>query len=109
MEGHLLGPDIRWYRAVRWDGYRGTSCASFTFGIVHPSIEADDTQAFLFDNDDRFFEGWYLDLGWSLTTASWSILILSALGIAASALYLPDEGDYEIIPDYPMSNEQDEQ
>jgi hypothetical protein len=66
-------------------------------------------QAFLFDNDERFFEGWFLDIGWSLCTASWSILILSALGITLSALYLPEEGDYELIPDYPMSNEQDEQ
>jgi hypothetical protein len=66
-------------------------------------------QAFLFDHDDRFFEGWYLDASWSLSTASWSILILTALGITASALYLPAEGDYEMIPDQPMEFEQDDQ
>ncbi|KAF2649825.1 hypothetical protein K491DRAFT_707905 [Lophiostoma macrostomum CBS 122681] len=65
--------------------------------------------AFLFDNDERFFEGWYLDVGFSLCTASWSLLILSAIGITLSALYLPEEGDYELIPDHPMSGEQDEQ
>jgi hypothetical protein len=32
-------------------------------------------------------------------TASWSILILTSLGIIASALYLPAEGDYELIQD----------
>lgn len=56
-------------------------------------------QAFLFDHDDNFWEGWYLDISWSLCTASWTILLLTCLGIIASALYLPTEGDYELIPD----------
>ncbi|KAF2258010.1 hypothetical protein CC78DRAFT_157658 [Lojkania enalia] len=54
--------------------------------------------AFLYDHDDRFFEGWYLDLSWTLVTISWTILVLSSLGMAASALYLPPEDDYELIP-----------
>ncbi|KAF1945304.1 hypothetical protein EJ02DRAFT_369636 [Clathrospora elynae] len=55
--------------------------------------------SFLFDHDDRFWHGWHLDVSWSLCTASWTILILTAIGIAASALYLPVESDYELIPD----------
>ncbi len=59
----------------------------------------DNSQAFLFDHDSRFWDGWHLDVSWSLCTASWSILALTCLGIIASALYLPSEGDYELIPD----------
>ncbi|KAF2130239.1 hypothetical protein P153DRAFT_365867 [Dothidotthia symphoricarpi CBS 119687] len=55
--------------------------------------------AFLFDNDSRFWSGWHLDASWSLCTASWILLVLTSLGIAASSIYLPYEGDYEFIPD----------
>ncbi|CAO2655963.1 Nn.00g047660.m01.CDS01 [Neocucurbitaria sp. VM-36] len=55
--------------------------------------------AFLFDHDSRFWDGWYLDISWSLCTASWTILTLTCLAIVASAIYLPVEGDYELIPD----------
>jgi len=55
--------------------------------------------AFLFDHDSRFWDGWHLDVSWSLCTASWSILTLTSLGLAASAIYLPVEGDYELIPE----------
>ncbi|KAF2020907.1 hypothetical protein BU24DRAFT_10711 [Aaosphaeria arxii CBS 175.79] len=65
--------------------------------------------AYLFDNDERFFEGWYLDLSWTLCTASWSLLVLTSLGMAASALYLPAEGDYEVIPEYPEIQQDNEQ
>jgi hypothetical protein len=59
----------------------------------------DTSQAFLFDHDERFWDGWHLDLSWSLCTASWTILILTSIGMAASAFYLPAEGDYELIPE----------
>ncbi|OAL52162.1 hypothetical protein IQ07DRAFT_562416 [Pyrenochaeta sp. DS3sAY3a] len=55
--------------------------------------------AFLFDHDSRFWDGWNLDVSWSLCTTSWSVLLLTALGIAASAIYLPSEGDYDLILD----------
>ncbi|KAH7346023.1 hypothetical protein BKA66DRAFT_478363 [Pyrenochaeta sp. MPI-SDFR-AT-0127] len=55
--------------------------------------------AFLFDHDARFWDGWNLDISWSLCTASWTILTLTCLGVVASAVYLPAEGDYELIPD----------
>jgi hypothetical protein len=32
-------------------------------------------------------------------TASWTILVLTSVGIIASALYLPAEGDYELLFD----------
>lgn len=54
--------------------------------------------AYLFDNDDRFFEGWRLDKGWILCTASWCIAVLSAGFIALSAFIFPPEGGYELIP-----------
>lgn len=60
-------------------------------------------------NDDHSENGWYLDASWSLCTASWSILVLAGLGIAASAFYLPQEGDYELIPDGCGEVVQDEQ
>ncbi|KAL8818552.1 MAG: hypothetical protein Q9223_002834 [Gallowayella weberi] len=55
--------------------------------------------AFLYDNDDRFFPGWRLDISWVLCTVSWSILLALAAGIAATAFLLPSEGGYELIPD----------
>ncbi|KAL9034370.1 MAG: hypothetical protein Q9180_005446 [Flavoplaca navasiana] len=55
--------------------------------------------AFLYENDDRFFPGWKLDISWILCTTSWSILVFLAGGIAASAFLLPSEGGYELIPD----------
>ncbi|KAL8918880.1 MAG: hypothetical protein Q9172_005238 [Xanthocarpia lactea] len=55
--------------------------------------------AFLYDNDDRFFPGWKLDFSWVLCTTSWSILVILAGGIVASAFLLPSEGGYELIPD----------
>lgn len=57
------------------------------------------SQAYLYDNDDRFFPGWKLDKSWILCTVSASVAIISASGIIASALTLPSEGGYELIPD----------
>jgi len=54
--------------------------------------------AYLYDNDDRFFPGWELDISWTLCTASWSIQILVAATVAASAFLLSPEGGYELIP-----------
>jgi len=56
-------------------------------------------QAFLFDNDNRFFVGWYLDKSFILCTVSWCVLVLDAVGMIAAANLLPSEGDYELIPD----------
>jgi hypothetical protein len=56
-------------------------------------------QAFLYDHDSRFWDGWHLDTCFHLVTASWTILVLTSVGIIASALYLPSEGDYELIMD----------
>ncbi|KAF2749586.1 hypothetical protein M011DRAFT_312962 [Sporormia fimetaria CBS 119925] len=64
--------------------------------------------AHLSSTDDRFARGWQLDLSWRLCTASWIIMAAAASVIAASARYLPEEDEYETIPDNPMSYEQDE-
>jgi hypothetical protein len=42
-----------------------------------------------------------------MCTASWTLLVATALGITASAYYLPAEGDYELIPE--MDIEPDDQ
>ncbi|EAT86279.2 hypothetical protein SNOG_06448 [Parastagonospora nodorum SN15] len=57
--------------------------------------------AYLYDNDTTYFFGgvWHLDRCFHLVTASWTILFLTSVGIIASALYLPAEGDYELIVD----------
>jgi len=57
--------------------------------------------AYLFDNDARFFPGWQLDTSWILCTVSWSLALLSAIGIAAATYVMPEEGGYELIPDQP--------
>lgn len=59
---------------------------------------ADLIQAYLFDNDDRFFVGWKLDKSWIMCTVSWSIAMVSAGLISLSAFAFPEEGDYELIP-----------
>ena len=56
-------------------------------------------QAYLYDNDDRFFPGWRLDTSWILCTVSWSVMVLLAAGLSASAFLLSPEGGYELIPD----------
>ncbi|KAI9849972.1 MAG: hypothetical protein M1838_006230 [Thelocarpon superellum] len=53
--------------------------------------------AYLYDNDERFFEGWRLDTSWGLCTSSWAILVGSALTICVSAWVLPSEGGYELV------------
>lgn len=65
--------------------------------------------AFLFDHDSRFFEGWYLDTSFTLCTISWSLLVMTSLGITASAVCLEEEGGYELIPDFNIETEQDDQ
>jgi len=54
--------------------------------------------AYLYDHDDRFFAGWRLDDSWALCTASWTLLVVSALAICTSAWVLPSEGGYELVP-----------
>jgi len=54
-------------------------------------------QIYLFQHDDRFFTGWRLDTSWILCTVSWSVSVLSAAGLLAAAIYLPEEGGYELI------------
>jgi len=54
--------------------------------------------AFLYDNDERFFPGWQLDTSWILCTVSWSVSLLTGVGIGAAVYALPEEGDYELIP-----------
>lgn len=56
-------------------------------------------QAYLYNSDDRFFPGWKLDTSWILCTVSWSMMVVLAGLISSAALFLPQEGGYELIPD----------
>ena len=77
-------------------------CASMAIVVCFASCPYSEvlmaSQAYLFDYDDRFFEGWKLDTAWILCTVSWSIAILSAAFITLSAYVFPSEGGYELIP-----------
>ena len=64
-------------------------------------------QAYLYDNDDRFFPGWELDISWVLCTVSWSVMVLLGAGVIATALLLPTEGGYELIPNEDYRGEED--
>ena len=55
-------------------------------------------KAYLYDNDERFFIGWFLDKSWVMCTLSCTFQAVCALAIAAAALGLPTEGGYELIP-----------
>ena len=74
-----------------------------------PSQEGntDNSQSYVFDHDPRLFSGFHLDSSWSMCTASWTLLVMTALGISLSAYYLPAENDYELIPE--MDIEPDDQ
>ena len=55
-------------------------------------------QAYLFDNDERFFVGWELDKSFAFCTVSWSISLFCAIAVIVAARTLPPEGGYELIP-----------
>lgn len=50
-------------------------------------------------HDDHFFPGWYLSTSFSLCCASWAVQLVTGVGLVASAIFLPEEGGYELIPD----------
>jgi hypothetical protein len=57
-------------------------------------------QAYLFDNEDRFFVGWRLDESWIYCTVSWCVSLFCAGALVFAAHTLPSEGGYELIPDH---------
>lgn len=57
-----------------------------------------NSQAYLFNHDKRFFDGWFLDKSWVLCTVSWVTLVLNALSIVGAGIFLPKDDDYEPIP-----------
>jgi len=56
--------------------------------------------AYLYENDERFFSGWFLDKSWTMCTISWSFQAICAIAITLAAIALPSEGGYELIPDH---------
>jgi hypothetical protein len=61
---------------------------------------ANGLQAYLFDNEARFFVGWQLDQSWLFCTVSWCVSIVCAGALILAAYSLPSEGGYELIPDH---------
>lgn len=80
----------------RETGWRVLSFLLIIVGVVQCAAMA--IVAYLFDNDERFFVGWYLDKSWVLCTISWSIAIVSAGVLSVSAYILPPEDGYELLP-----------
>ena len=56
-------------------------------------------QAYLFDNEDRFFVGWELDECFVYCTVSWCLGLFSATAVIVAAKTLPSERGYELIPE----------
>ena len=78
-------------------------CAAMAIVVSHHNwdwgvFKADNVQAYLYDNDDRFFVGWKLDKAWILCTVSWCIAVISAAFLSLSAYAFSPEGGYELIP-----------
>ena len=73
------------------DGWHGPS--------FQHKLTDEGQQAYLYNSDDRFFPGWKLDTSWILCTVSWSMMIVLAGLISSAAVFLPQEGGYELIPD----------
>ncbi|MCJ1274011.1 hypothetical protein MMC21_001805 [Puttea exsequens] len=80
----------------REQGWKILSGLHFVVGLLQMASMA--IIAYLYDNDDRFFPGWKLDISWVLCTISWSVMVLLGAGVIATALLLPTEGGYELIP-----------
>lgn len=57
-------------------------------------------QAYLFDNEDRFFVGWKLGESWIYCTVSVCVSLFCAGVLMLAAQTLPSEGGYELIPDH---------
>lgn len=84
-------------RQKRESGWRVVSVLLVTVAALQCAGMA--IVAYLYDNDsERFFVGWALDKSFYLCTVSWVIATLTAAGISLSALILPSEGGYELIP-----------
>jgi formate hydrogenlyase subunit 3/multisubunit Na+/H+ antiporter MnhD subunit len=76
-----------------------TVCATASLSENGQGTSAKYVQAYLYDNDPRFFVGWFLDKSWIMCTVSWSLQAFCAIAITTAALTLPSEGGYELIPD----------
>lgn len=50
--------------------------------------------------DDRFFPGWNFDVSFVFCTLSWVSEFLVGAGLVGSALFLEQEGGYELIPSH---------
>ena len=102
-------------KQMRERGWKVLSCMLLLAGVIQcagmslivssvPAIGplvvqwTDRTQAYLYDNDDRFFPGWKLDTSWIFCTISWSVMVLTAAFISASVYLVAPEGGYELLP-----------
>jgi hypothetical protein len=57
-------------------------------------------QSYLYDNDERFYPGWKLDISWTMCVVSMCLSVFAAIVIWWSTQILPSEGGYELIADH---------
>ena len=74
------------------------SCQPSFEGICNVMSDL-EIQAYLFDNEDRFFVGWKLDECWVYCTVSWCLGLFCAMAVILAAKTLPSERGYELIPE----------
>ncbi|KAF3915079.1 hypothetical protein ABW21_db0207052 [Orbilia brochopaga] len=69
--------------------------SSLLFVNVALQLIAMSLVSYVYENDERFFVGWKLDVSWILCTFSWGITLIIAGMIAMVGWLLPPEDGYE--------------
>lgn len=69
--------------------------SSLLFVNVALQLIAMSLVSYVYENDERFFVGWKLDVSWVLCTFSWGITLIIAGMIAMVGWLLPPEDGYE--------------
>jgi len=73
--------------------------STLLFISVALQIVAMSLVSYVYENDERFFVGWKLDVSWILCTLSWGITLVIAGLIAMVGWLLPSEDRYERLRD----------
>lgn len=79
--------------------FRWKLLSALLFVNVFIQIVAMSLVSYVYENDEKFFIGWKLDVSWMLCTFSWSISLIIAGSIALVGWLLPSEDGYERLRD----------